>query len=131
MFIISKRNYNVRRADGSLFLIKKDYIGEIPEDVAASQLVQRAIRGGMIAIPQGKADAQLEQADAAAGEREERNDIRPDAGDHAAGQGGQDGGGTDGPDGPADTDGQDAATGPADAKGKGTGEKGKKKRSKE
>ena len=34
MFIVSKRNYQVRRADGSLYLIKKNYIGEIPEDVA-------------------------------------------------------------------------------------------------
>ena len=124
MFIISKRNYNVRRADGSLFLIKKDYIGEIPENVAASQLVQRAIRGGMIAIPQGKADAQLEQADAAAGEREERNDIRPDAS-----HGGQD---TDGPDGSGsvDTGGQAAATGQADDKKKATARQDRKKSSK-
>ena len=33
MFIVSKRNYQVRRADGSSYLIKKDFIGEIPEDV--------------------------------------------------------------------------------------------------
>lgn len=79
MFIISKRNYNVRQADGSLFSIKKDYIGDIPEDVARSRLVQRAIRGGMIAIPQGKADKQLERADDEAGERAAGNDIRPDA----------------------------------------------------
>ena len=126
MFIISKRNYDVRRADGSLFSIKKDYIGEIPEDVARSRLVQRAIRGGMIAVPQGRADSQLERADAAAGERAAGNDIRPDASHPDAGHGGQ---GTDGPDGSGsvDTGGQAAATGQADAKKKGTGRQGQKK----
>lgn len=49
MFIVSKRNYLVIRADGSAYRIKKDYIGEIPEDVAESVLVQRAIQGGNIA----------------------------------------------------------------------------------
>lgn len=49
MFIIAKRNYLVRRADGSFYRIEKDYIGEIPEDVAESELVQRAIVGGNIA----------------------------------------------------------------------------------
>ena len=53
MFIVSKRNYLVIRADGSAYRIKKDYIGEIPEDVAESVLVQRAIQGGNIAVPGG------------------------------------------------------------------------------
>lgn len=119
MFIISKRNYDVRRADGSLFSIKKDYIGDIPEDVARSRLVQRAIRGGMIAIPQGKADTQLERADAAAGERAAGNDIRPDA---AQGMGA-----LDGPDGPVDPSEGAAPTGPADAEEKGIGEQGQKR----
>lgn len=119
MFIISKRNYNVRRADGSLFSIKKDYIGDIPEDVARSRLVQRAIRGGMIAIPQGKADKQLERADDEAGERAAGNDIRPDA---ALGTGGAQGTeGPDGPDGPADIGGPDAVGTSAGTKGKGKG----------
>ena len=38
MFIIAKRNYLVRRADGSFYRIEKDYIGEIPEDVAEREL---------------------------------------------------------------------------------------------
>lgn len=79
MFIVSKRNYRVRRADGSSYFIKRDYIGEIPEDVAASSLVQRAIRGGMICVPEGTRDQQLEEADREAGDREAENDIRPDA----------------------------------------------------
>lgn len=79
MFIVSKRNYQVRRADGSSFSIAKDYIGDIPEDVAQSNLVQRAIRGGKIAVPEGTKDKQLEQADREAGEKAAEKDIRPDA----------------------------------------------------
>ena len=43
MFIVAKRNYLVRRADGSFYRIEKDYIGEIPEDVAESELVLPAV----------------------------------------------------------------------------------------
>ena len=68
MFIIAKRNYLVRRADGSFYRIEKDYIGEIPEDVAESELVQRAIVGGNIAVPGGTKDKELYKA----------YDIRPD-----------------------------------------------------
>ena len=74
MFIIAKRNYLVRRADGSFYRIEKDYIGEIPEDVAESELVQRAIVGGNIAVPGGTKDKELYKADDAAAEY----DIRPD-----------------------------------------------------
>ena len=43
MFIIAKRNYLVRRADGSFYRIEKDYIGEIPEDVAESELDRKSV----------------------------------------------------------------------------------------
>ena len=79
MFIVSKRNYQVRRADGSPYLIRKDFVGEIPEDVAGSNLVQRAIRGGMIFVPEGSRDKQLEKAGLEAAEKTAENDIRPDA----------------------------------------------------
>lgn len=79
MFIVSKRNYMVRRADGSPYLIKKDYIGHVPEDVAESGLVQRAIKSGRICVPQGSRDGQLEEADREAEERAAGSDIRPDA----------------------------------------------------
>lgn len=79
MFIISKRNYRVRRADGSFYTIKKDFIGAIPEDVAESNLVQRAIRGGMICVPQGTGDLQLEEAGEEAAKKAAENDVRPDA----------------------------------------------------
>ena len=52
MFIMSKRNFLVPRADGTNYMIRKDYIGDIPEDVANSWLVQAAIKDGGIATPQ-------------------------------------------------------------------------------
>ena len=78
MFIVAKRNYLVRRADGSFYRIEKDYIGEIPEDVAESELVQRAIIGGNIAVPGGTKDKELYKADDTAAERAAEYDIRPD-----------------------------------------------------
>jgi len=80
MFIVSKRNYDVRRPDGSLYKIRKDFIGDIPEDVAASRLIQRAIRAGMVFIPPGTGDRQLQEA----AEKAAANDIRPDAKEAAA-----------------------------------------------
>lgn len=79
MFIVSKRNYMVRRADDSAYLIPKDFIGEIPQDVAESDLVQRAIKGGTIAVPEGKKDKELIEADETAEELAVESDIRPDA----------------------------------------------------
>lgn len=79
MFIISKRNFKVRRADGSSYLIRKDYVGEIPQDVFESGLVQGAIKGGLIAAPAGSGDRQLERADKEAAEKEAKGDIRSDA----------------------------------------------------
>ena len=84
MFIVSKRNYDVRRPDGSLYKIRKDFIGDIPEDVAASRLIQRAIRAGRVFIPPGTGDRQLEKADQEAAEKAAANDIRPDAKEAAA-----------------------------------------------
>lgn len=79
MFIVSKRNYQVRRADGSFYLIKRDFVGDIPDDVAASNLVQRGIRGGMILVPEGSRDKQMEQAGLEAAKKAAAHDIRPDA----------------------------------------------------
>ena len=79
MFIVSKRNYQVRRGDGSLYLIQKSYIGEIPEDVAQSDLVQRAILCGNIAVPEGTKDKELYKADEVAEQLATEHDIRPDA----------------------------------------------------
>lgn len=78
MFIVSKRNFMVRRADGSSYRIAKDFIGEIPEDVAQSVLVQQAIYGGLISTPDGKMDDRLEAADQKAEKRYAKKDKRTD-----------------------------------------------------
>ena len=79
MFILSKRNFKVRRADGSSFLIKKDFIGDIPEDVFNSRLIQKAIKGGLVAAPESHKDKALYEADAEAADKADAVDIRPDA----------------------------------------------------
>ena len=79
MFIISKRNFLVRRADGSPYLVKKDFIGDIPGDVYQSGIIQGAIRGGLISAPQSHRDKDLYAADENAQEKEQAADIRPDA----------------------------------------------------
>ena len=79
MFILSKRNFKVRRADGSSFLIKKDFIGDIPEDVFNSRLIQKAIKGGLVAAPESRKDKALYEADAEAADKADAVDIRPDA----------------------------------------------------
>lgn len=80
MFIISKRNFLVRRADGSPYRIKKDYIGEIPQDVFESSLIQGAVKGGLVATPENRRDKALYEADSEAETRADAADIRPDAG---------------------------------------------------
>lgn len=79
MFILSKRNFKVRRADGSSFLIKKDFIGDIPEDVFNSRLIQKAIKGGLVAAPESHKDKALYEADMEAADKADAVDIRPDA----------------------------------------------------
>lgn len=78
MFIIAKKNFRIRRADGSSFLIKKNYIGEIPEDISRHWLVQSAIKSGSIATPKGTKDNTLIKADQEAEEKAAAADIRPD-----------------------------------------------------
>lgn len=78
MFIISKNRFLIPRKGTEAYVIPKDYIGEIPDDVARHWLVEAAIDSGMIATPQGREDKQLETADKVAAEKTERADIRPD-----------------------------------------------------
>ena len=78
MFILSKRNFLVTRKDGSTYKIAKDFVGEIPEDVGQSWLVQQAIKGGLIATPEKASDSVLERADAKAEEISTEYDKRPD-----------------------------------------------------
>ena len=79
MFVMSKKNFRIRRADGSSFLIRKDYIGELPEDVSAHWLVQGAIADGSIATPKGKEDAAVDAAAKKAKGKAKASDLRPDA----------------------------------------------------
>ena len=74
MFIMSKNRFLIPRENNDPYVIPKDYIGEIPSDVADHWLVQAAVQSGMIATPQGSKDKQLEAADKA-----DTADIRPDA----------------------------------------------------
>ena len=76
MFIISKRNFLIQIPGRAPYRIPKDYIGEIPDDIAAHWMVQAAICSGMISTPVGKKDNQLEAADE---EKAAATDIRPDA----------------------------------------------------
>lgn len=79
MFIISKRNFLIQIPGRAPYRIPKDYIGEIPDDIAAHWMIQDAIRSGMISTPVGKKDNQLEAADEVAEEKAAAVDIRPDA----------------------------------------------------
>ena len=87
MFIVSKRNFRVRRADGTFYLIRKDYAGDIPEDVFKSRLVQKAIIGALIYAPETSRDKDGYEAQGEADEREGAADIRPDAGTGAEASG--------------------------------------------
>lgn len=90
MFIMSKRTFLVKRADGSTYRVKKDFVGDIPQDVYDSSVIQGAIQGGLVVSPSSHKDAALYRADEAAQEKEAAADIRPDAGkkgkDKAAGE---------------------------------------------
>ena len=79
MFIASKKNFLVRRPDGSTYRIKKDFVGNIPDDVAKSWLVQAAVNSGSIIAPQGTKDRELAQAETVAEQKAQAADIRPDA----------------------------------------------------
>ena len=79
MFIVSKRNFKLRLADGTVYRIAKDFIGEIPFEVAAHPLIQNAIDSGWITAPEGHADKALYKADADAALKAAEADLRPDA----------------------------------------------------
>lgn len=62
MFINSKVKLLVKDGDES-YTIPKDYIGEIPDAIAKTWLVQMAIKSGHIVTPENKSDKALETAD--------------------------------------------------------------------
>ena len=79
MFIVSKINLNVKRADGTIYLIPNGYMGEIPADVEAHWIVAAAIKSGAIFTTDSHSDKDLREADAVAEEAAAEADIRPDA----------------------------------------------------
>ena len=79
MFIVAKRRFKIRRANGEYFHIPKNFVGEIPDDIANHWLVKAAITDGAIATPRAGRDRDLEAADSQAAERAKEADIRPDA----------------------------------------------------
>lgn len=79
MFIVSKRNFLVRHADGTSYLVKKDYVGDIPDDVFNSPLIQGAMKTGLVIAVQSHKDKDLIAADEEAQEKQAAADIRPDA----------------------------------------------------
>lgn len=62
-FIISKRNFLIHRPGAEDYRIPKDYIGEIPEDVYNSHMVQKYIEAGTILVPASKADKDIQAAE--------------------------------------------------------------------
>lgn len=79
MFVMSKRNFLVPRADGTRYMIRKDYIGDIPEDVAKSWLVQAAIKDGGIATPSSHLDGDLRASSDKSDKISAEHDKRPDS----------------------------------------------------
>ena len=77
MFITSKRNLLIKLPDGSEYKIARDFVGEIPDELANVDLIKLAISDGTIVTPESKKDVGIEAAVEAASELE--NDIRPDA----------------------------------------------------
>ena len=62
-FIISKRNFLIHRPGAEDYRIPKDYIGEIPEDVYNSHMVQKCIEAGTILVPASKADKDIQRSE--------------------------------------------------------------------
>ena len=79
MFIVSKRNFLVRRADGTSYLVKKDYVGDVPDDVFGSRLIQGSMKTGMVIAVQSHKDKDLIAADDEAQDKQAAADILPDA----------------------------------------------------
>ena len=62
MFIASTKAYEARRADGASFFIPRGFVGEIPDWVAESLIVQLALKDGSITTPATKKDKAIDEA---------------------------------------------------------------------
>lgn len=79
MFIISKKSFKFRFADKGDYEIQRDYMGNVPDHVAAHPLFKLAVKGGDIVAPDTTSDKEIYRADDAAAKAQEAHDIRPDA----------------------------------------------------
>lgn len=70
MFIVSKKKFAIPYS-GGIFTITKDYVGEVPDEVANHWLIQKAIESGSIATT-GKKDSEI--ADAYDAETQQESD---------------------------------------------------------
>lgn len=84
MFIVSHKNLLINLEGGRTYSIRKEYIGDIPDEIASHPFVQKAIESGDIVTPAGHADKAIYQADAEA--ESLKVDIRPDAQPKAKGK---------------------------------------------
>lgn len=75
MFIVSKKKFAIPYS-GGVFTITKDYVGEVPDEVADHWLIQAAIEGGSIAAT-GKKDSEI--ADAYDTETQQENEAEAEA----------------------------------------------------
>lgn len=56
MFIVSTKRFKVKKKDGSVVVIPKEFVGEIPDEFKDEWLIQAAIKDGSIRTPSSKAD---------------------------------------------------------------------------
>ena len=63
MFIHSSKKFMVRLPKSEPYFIAKGFVGEIPDEVAKSKIVQLAIKEGSISTPASKKDTDIEKAE--------------------------------------------------------------------
>ena len=79
MFIVSKKNFIFRLSDGATFLVRRDYMGEVPDYLQEHPRFQAAVRGGDIMVPGSTSDKAGYAAVAVSEAAQAAADIRPDA----------------------------------------------------
>lgn len=62
MFISANKRFKIRLGGDSAFIIPTGFVGEIPDEVASSWLIQAAIKDGSIVCPSSYADKVIEEA---------------------------------------------------------------------
>lgn len=60
MFISSSKTFAVLKKDGTYYKIPRGFVGDIPDEIAKSLIVQLAIKDGSIVTPKSKKDNAIE-----------------------------------------------------------------------